>query len=992
MNFFGIPWKTATATDLLGHFLGGEQAPIKLFARPDGIAELVGRMQGESDIEDFFHRQIHSAFIYGSSSTNGIDKLGLEREAKGKSSGVEVARDHRLSGILAGLRFSLIDKGKTVRVLKPGASPGESLRPIVSTDIGVVFAETSYRDIPLFVTATEDLINLDGEPANGVFDIREHALSTLPVVLYMKWAFGDLGWHAPSANACLVIDDPLLKPRHGFVNYGELLDLMRLHNFATTIAFIPWNWRRSARETVALFIDNPDRFSLSVHGCNHTSAEFTGSGRELLFEKSHRALLLMELHERETGIHHDRVMVFPHGVFSEAAMAALKQTDFFAAASSEVASQPKASTPVTVSEVWDVALMRYSECALFTRRSLVDGIENLAFDLLLGKPVSIVIHHDECDDNCARVASLVDQINALPVDLHWRSLGDALRQSCRQRHSSAGVIEVTMYGTELILDNPSEDEIRFDVTRLESDPSVIRSLTADSKPLSWIVRDNHIAFSLQLRPGGKLKIHLRYYPLKSTVPAEDPLPVRARTLLRRYLCEARDNYLARYFGSGSTPEQTKALLVLPETSGTSVAHGELAEAVRIVLYNFAQWLKRYGESSWDHQSFFAGPIGGRAKSLYYRHGKLGTIAVAPMIFFEAILPAGRRLFHRRIRFPIADAHYAMGFTSLFEATGQAGHLERAVQFLRALQRSRCPGFKEYCWGYPFDWVWRGGMIPRDTPLITTTPYCYEAFLQVWQHDRREEWREVLASIVRHACHDIRDVRTSELGSQCSYTANKEDRGGVINAAAYRAFLLASAAQVFDHPPYWEIGERNLNFVLENQSEDGSWSYAADGVRDFVDHFHTCFVMKSLAKIERLSDHPGLAAALERGVNYYFANLLDEEGMPKPFARAPRMVVYKRELYDCAECINLCMLLRDRFPQCEELLHRVVRRVLTEWVKKDGSFRSRKLHFSWDNVPMHRWGQSQMFRALAYYLVEEEMGGRSLSRTAASTTAPLAATA
>jgi hypothetical protein len=26
-----------------------------------------------------------------------------------------------------------------------------------------------------------------------------------------------------------------------------------------------------------------------------------------------------------------------------------------------------------------------------------------------------------------------------------------------------------------------------------------------------------------------------------------------------------------------------------------------------------------------------------------------------------------------------------------------------------------------------------------------------------------------------------------------------------------------------------------------------------------------------------------------------------------------------------------------------------------------------LHLGWDNVPMHRWGQSQMFRSLAYYL-------------------------
>ncbi|HEX8679824.1 MAG TPA: hypothetical protein VF683_07680, partial [Chthoniobacterales bacterium] len=74
-----------------------------------------------------------------------------------------------------------------------------------------------------------------------------------------------------------------------------------------------------------------------------------------------------------------------------------------------------------------------------------------------------------------------------------------------------------------------------------------------------------------------------------------------------------------------------------------------------VLERFVAWLERFGETSLDHQTFFAGPIGGRAKALYYRHKLLGTAAVAPMIFFEAFIPSARRLFYKPVRFPIADA-------------------------------------------------------------------------------------------------------------------------------------------------------------------------------------------------------------------------------------------------------------------------------------------------------------------------------------------------
>ncbi len=430
----------------------------------------------------------------------------------------------------------------------------------------------------------------------------------------------------------------------------------------------------------------------------------------------------------------------------------------------------------------------------------------------------------------------------------------------------------------------------------------------------------------------------------------------------------------------------------------------LAGQVLDVLARFQKWLDSFGETSWDHQSFFAGPIGGRAKSLYYRNRGLGTAAVAPMILFEAALPHVRRLFHHAVRFPIADAHYAMGFAFLYEATRNPAYLEKSIHFLDVLTKSRCSSFAEYCWGYPFDWVTRNGIIKTQTPLITTTPYCYEAFLQVGElleskvrgqmsearcqssettgqalrtgqgvpqlstfNSQLDDCRAITASIARHAANDIKDFKTSKTASSCSYTP--DDEGGVINAAAYRAFLLTSASQVFLNDAYWCIAERNLNFVLENQNADGSWFYAVDGVRDFVDHYHTCFVMKALAKIHALADHEATLKALGKGVGYYLNNLFDADSLPKPFSRAPRLTVYKRELYDYAECINLCLLLRDRFPVLDGTLQNVVTHILKAWVKCDGSFRSRKLHLGWDNVPMHRWGQSQMFRALAFYLRE-----------------------
>jgi len=392
-----------------------------------------------------------------------------------------------------------------------------------------------------------------------------------------------------------------------------------------------------------------------------------------------------------------------------------------------------------------------------------------------------------------------------------------------------------------------------------------------------------------------------------------------------------------------------------------------ARQVAETLANFVCWLERYGESSWDHQSFFAGPVGRLAKGLYYKNQWLGIPAVAPMIFCEAFFPPARRLFHHPIRLPIADAHYAMGFAFLHQATGRSEYLARATHFLEVLQATRSPGYADYCWGYPFDWVTRNGVLKAHLPFITTTPYVFEALMQVNALAPRPEWPEMMASAVHFATTLIQDQPYPGGGNTCSYLPGEEFK--VVNAAAYRAAMLVSAAKFFGREEWRQVAAGNVDFVLAAQNPDGSWPYAKDGVRDFVDHFHTCFVMKALAKIYLQGRDRRIFEALARGVDYYRKNLFAADGMPRPFSKAPRLTVYECELYDCAECINLCLLLRSNFPELEHTLQTVVAGVLANWIKADGSFRSRKLKFGWDNVPMHRWAQSQMFRALAFYLRE-----------------------
>jgi hypothetical protein len=412
---------------------------------------------------------------------------------------------------------------------------------------------------------------------------------------------------------------------------------------------------------------------------------------------------------------------------------------------------------------------------------------------------------------------------------------------------------------------------------------------------------------------------------------------------------------------------------LQNATAASVSKGSTGlpvEQIRNSVLKFADWLDRYGETSYDFQSFYASDLTRRAKALYYKRPLFGTMAVAPIIFCEAFFPVARRLFWKRQRFPIADAHYAMGFASLYQVLDRDEYYHRAVHFLEILKSTRCPGYTNYCWGYPFDWETIRGTIREGTPLITTVPYVYEAFRDVWRIDNNDEWLRIMKSIAMHGLEDYRDFETSRSASTCSYTPDPKQSVGVVNANAYRAFLLTRAAEDFSDGKFRKAAQRNLNFVIECQNADGSWYYANDGKRSFIDHFHTCFVLKALAKIEQMTGCRACSEAIEKGIGYYVKNLFDRGGLPKPFSRRPRLTVYRQELYDYAECINLAILLKGRFPKLDNYLSAVLDNLLDVWQSRDGSFRSRRLLLGWDTTPMHRWAESQLFRSLCLLLYRD----------------------
>ena len=557
LKFFGVRYLKRRAAEL-GLPENKSAEKYRLVCSAQSFARVMGNLQNASGNANLLARQIHSVFLYSNGDpvavANTVSQLSggtiSIRRGAGRVTQWHIANDpDGMCGVMRDLRIQ-----PSAIYLRTGDffhTDGGSLTPLIAGEDKAAFLKLSCNGMPVFVSS-ERLIDIDAELTTFNFDIRDHFFSAVPLVSYIRWAFPCSSWHAPEASASLIIDDPLLKPTHGFVDFQELLSLMKRHNFSTNVAFIPWNWRRSAPEVVRLFRENPEHFSLSVHGCDHTRAEFGSSSQQRLYWKARQALERMNRHESITGISHDRVMVFPQGIFSEAAMSALKRTDLIASVNNDIISADQHPRAITISDVWDIAVMGYT-FPLFTRRYPWEGIENFAFDALLGKPAIAVIHHDYCSDHCARLVKFIEQLNALPSAPIWRNLGELVRRSYRQREVSPRAMEVEMYGTELRIENLSGQSKRFFIRRRESEPSAIQRIGTDGQEITWQQTNGRIDFEIELNPGENQVIKIKFHDLTGKERNGDSLPYRLKTMLRRYLCEMRDNYVVplRYRFAGS---------------------------------------------------------------------------------------------------------------------------------------------------------------------------------------------------------------------------------------------------------------------------------------------------------------------------------------------------------------------------------------------------------------------------------------------------------
>jgi hypothetical protein len=382
------------------------------------------------------------------------------------------------------------------------------------------------------------------EQVGGHIDATKYFSRLLPAAMFLRSAFKSQCWQSKHRFANFIIDDPLLKRSYGYLNYRDFVSTMDKAGFASTIAFIPWNYRRTDQEVTQLFREHPDRLSVCAHGCDHTAEEFSTADLGVLNSRVQRASARMESLNWRDGVSYSKVMVFPQGRFSIEALAALKSHNYLAAVNSfALPVNSFRDRSLTVEDFLEPAVTRYGGFPLFVRRYPA-GLEQFAFDLFFGKPVLVVEHHGYLKDGGGRLAEFIAGLNKFEK-LQWTGLHEMITRSYVEREVSHDIAECRLYANDHIVENQTDRERMFVISKREVDGVSIQDVFVSGKGADFIVRGNALTFTMRIPAFSSTAVKIVYRNVLPRVKPERAVASRSRVWTRRMLSEFRDNILCR---------------------------------------------------------------------------------------------------------------------------------------------------------------------------------------------------------------------------------------------------------------------------------------------------------------------------------------------------------------------------------------------------------------------------------------------------------------
>jgi hypothetical protein len=392
------------------------------------------------------------------------------------------------------------------------------------------------------------------------------------------------------------------------------------------------------------------------------------------------------------------------------------------------------------------------------------------------------------------------------------------------------------------------------------------------------------------------------------------------------------------------------------------------------------WIEKNGWAGWDPYDVWETELG-----LWMLSERRGIVKRGASFFISVIEKLAPLLVRRILRVePKINAKamglFAYSFLELEVVEGESRRIGGEPAYLscfRWLERNRVDHYGGWGWGYPFDWQSRE-LIPRNTPTVVNSAIIGDAYWLLYCCHNDLKALQVCESICEFITKGLNRSPRAEDSSFCfSYTP--VDHFQVHNANLFGAEFLVRIGTEVGRDEWVNIGLAAGRFSLKEIRSDGTLNYWSneqdlDGLQQ--DAYHSGFEIRALDGIARATGDKEFRKAADRYFETWLRDFFSEDGVPS-FIRGRHDII---EVHSCAESLLCAVEMHESGRLSKASLVEHVKRVLDATVNalwtQDGP---EKGYFAWMrhkrygfntkvDIPLMRWGEAWMFRALSAMLV------------------------
>jgi hypothetical protein len=284
----------------------------------------------------------------------------------------------------------------------------------------------------------------------------------------------------------------------------------------------------------------------------------------------------------------------------------------------------------------------------------------------------------------------------------------------------------------------------------------------------------------------------------------------------------------------------------------------------------------------------------------------------------------------------------------------------------------------YIWGLKLHFSTRFVQASPSTPNLFQTTNAIHALLDAYQATGAAEFADAASRAVDACATHLGFVSTTG-GRYCRYYPGMDTPVYNVNALLSAACWRLSCLDIGRAELHAERATELLGYVLNGQRSSGAWPYASHPAGQWVDGFHTGYVLEALGHFLDSPMHNVVAGPLDTGVQHFAAALIDPDGCPRYTDRSR----YPIDVQNCAQAIQTIARLVPRGGLSTALLERTVDCVVRELFLPDGEgggyFAARRRFPLTNKTPYVRWGQAPMMLALTHAWNVQRGGRRYLER-------------